>query len=86
MKTKQLTKCVALALSVAACSASAATTDFQLHGYIRSGILMNSDGNRVTQLYPLSYGGWRLGNEQNTKVELVPAIIMTADSGVIGRV
>lgn len=85
MKTKQLTKCIALALFGYANLASAAATDAQLHGYIRSGILMNEDGNRVNQLYPLSYGGWRLGNEQNTKAELLPSITMTADSGVIAR-
>lgn len=86
MKTKQLTKCVALALTAYAEFASAATTDFQLHGYVRSGILLNKDGNSVNQLYPLSYGGWRLGNEDKTKVELLPTMIMTADSGVIARV
>lgn len=86
MKTKHLTNCVALALSLVAVSASAATTDFQMHGYIRSGILLNKDGNRVNTLNPLTYGEWRLGNEQNTKIELTPTIILTSDSGVIAKV
>ena len=38
--------------------------DFALHGYIRSGILANSDGNRADSVGLMPDGKWRLGNEE----------------------
>ena len=40
--------------------------DFALHGYIRSGILANSDGNRADSVGLMPDGKWRLGNEEDT--------------------
>ncbi len=45
--------------------------DFALHGYIRSGILANSDGNRADSVGLMPDGKWRLGNEEDTKIELM---------------
>ncbi len=46
--------------------------DFAMHGYVRSGILANQDGNRVDSVGLMPDGKWRLGNEDNTKLELIP--------------
>ncbi len=59
--------------------------DFALHGYIRSGILANSDGNRADSVGLMPDGKWRLGNEEDTKIELIPTVTLTADSGVVGE-
>ena len=60
--------------------------DFALHGYIRSGILANSDGNRADSVGLMPDGKWRLGNEEDTKIELIPTVTLTADSGVVAKV
>ncbi|STT56226.1 maltoporin [Klebsiella pneumoniae] len=52
--------------------------DFALHGYIRSGILANSDGNRADSVGLMPDGKWRLGNEEDTKIELIPTVTLTA--------
>lgn len=31
-------------------------------------------------------GKWRLGNEEDTKIELIPTVTLTADSGVVAKV
>ena len=59
--------------------------DFALHGYIRSGIPANSDGNRADSVGLMPDGKWRLGNE-DTKIELIPTVTLTADSGVVAKV
>lgn len=41
--------------------------DFALHGYIRSGILANSDGNRADSVGLMPDGKWRLGNEETPR-------------------
>ncbi len=46
--------------------------DFALHGYIRSGILANSDGNRADSVGLMPDGKWRLGNEEDTKIRTDP--------------
>lgn len=60
--------------------------DFALHGYIRSGILANADGNRADSVGLMPDGKWRLGNEEDTKIELIPTVTLTADSGVVAKV
>ena len=60
--------------------------DFALHGYIRSGIPANSDGNRADSVGLMPDGKWRLGNEEDTKIELIPTVTLTADSGVVAKV
>ena len=60
--------------------------DFALHGYIRSGILANSDGNRADSVGLMPDGKWRLGNEEDTKIELIPTVTLTSDSGVVAKV
>ncbi|SUP64956.1 maltoporin [Yersinia enterocolitica] len=66
--------------------ASAEKYDFALHGYIRSGILANSDGNRVDSVGLMPDGKWRLGNEDDTKIELVPRVTLTSDSGAVAKI
>ncbi|WP_058911487.1 maltoporin [Entomohabitans teleogrylli] len=60
--------------------------DFTLHGYIRSGILANKDGNRSDSLGLMPDGRFRLGNEQDTKIELLPEVTLRADSGAVAKV
>jgi sucrose porin len=60
--------------------------DFMLHGYIRSGILANADGNRADSVGLMPDGKWRLGNEEDTKIELIPTVTLTSDSGVVAKV
>lgn len=80
---------LALALVSMACggwAAEAAAFDLALNGYIRSGVLITDDGTRgkdvglMTQL-----GKFRLGNEQNTKIELLPKLSGSTPDGVIAR-
>ncbi|MDU7135092.1 MAG: carbohydrate porin, partial [Enterobacteriaceae bacterium] len=67
---------LALLINAALCANAQAEEvkayDFTLHGYIRSGILANSDGNRVDSVGLMPDGKWRLGNEEDTKIELIP--------------
>ncbi len=88
MKKQLLTKSILLALACSAGSVAATETTFSMNGYIKSGILMNSDGTRAQSLNPLQQGSskWRLGNEQNTKIELLPTVTMVSEDGVIARV
>jgi len=87
MKKSILNKSIAIALVCAAGSVSAASTDFSMHGYIKSGILVNSDGTSAERIGLWSNSAkFRLGNEHNTKIELLPTITMTTDDGVIARV
>ncbi|WP_026958754.1 carbohydrate porin [Aliagarivorans taiwanensis] len=86
MKKNLLANSILVALAFSAGSAAAMSTDFSMHGYVKSGVLMTKDGTRGKALAPLTYGKWRLGNEQNTKIELLPTITMTTDDGVIARV
>ena len=60
--------------------------DFALHGYLRSGILANSDGNRVDSVGLMPDGKWRLGNEEDTKIELIPTVTLKSDTGAVARV
>lgn len=60
--------------------------DFALHGYVRSGILANQDGNRSDALGLMPDGKWRLGNEDNTKIELVPQLSFKSDDGPVVKV
>jgi sucrose porin len=67
---------------------NAAETSFSMNGYLKSGILMTSDGTRgeVVGIHPATDRKFRLGNEQNTKIELLPTMKMTTDSGVWAKV
>ena len=56
------------------CASADPKYDFMLHGYIRSGILANSDGNRADSVGLMPDGKWRLGNEEDTKIELIPTV------------
>ncbi|MGQ7190806.1 carbohydrate porin, partial [Escherichia sp. HC-CC] len=60
--------------------------DFALHGYMRSGILANTDGNRVNSVGLMPDGKWRLGNEEDTKIELIPTVTLKSDSGAVVRI
>lgn len=60
--------------------------DFKMHGYIRSGILANTDGNRVDSVGLMPDGKFRLGNEDDTKIELIPQVTLKSDSGVVAKV
>ncbi|WP_174848223.1 maltoporin [Yersinia artesiana] len=75
-----------LILTAMSHQASAEKYDFALHGYIRSGILANSDGNRVDSVGLMPDGKWRLGNEDDTKIELVPQVTLTSDSGAVAKI
>jgi len=87
MKRTILNKSIFLALACAAGSASAVSTDFGMHGYIKSGLLMNADGTRAERIGLWSdTAKFRLGNEHNTKIELLPTVTLTTDDGVIARV
>jgi sucrose porin len=73
---------LALLINAAACEiAQAEQYDFKLHGYMRSGILANSDGNRADSVGLMPDGKWRLGNEEDTKIELIPQVTLKSDSG-----
>ncbi|MGM1330712.1 carbohydrate porin, partial [Klebsiella michiganensis] len=76
-----------LALAVMSdCAIADPKYDFMLHGYIRSGILANADGNRADSVGLMPDGKWRLGNEEDTKIELIPTVTLTSDSGVVAKV
>lgn len=60
--------------------------DFAMHGYVRSGILANQDGNRVDSVGLMPDGKWRLGNEDNTKLELIPQVTLTSDAGPVAKI
>lgn len=81
----------ALPLTLLLASATSGVThaekyDFTLHGYMRSGILANSDGNRVNSAGLMPDGKFRLGNEDDTKIELIPQVMLTSDSGVVAKI
>ncbi|MDP0657119.1 carbohydrate porin, partial [Klebsiella pneumoniae] len=59
--------------------------DVALHGYLRSGILGNSDGNRESNVGLMQDGKWRLGSEEDTKNERIPTVTLAADSGVVAK-
>lgn len=87
MKKSILNRSIAIALVCAAGSVSASSTDFSMHGYIKSGLLINSDGTSADRIGLWSDSAkFRLGNEHNTKIELLPTVTMTTDDGVIARV
>ncbi|UMX79239.1 carbohydrate porin [Klebsiella pneumoniae] len=44
------------------------------YGYIRSGSSANPDGNCVDSVGLMPDGKWRLGNEEDTKIELIPTV------------
>ncbi|KAA8597723.1 carbohydrate porin [Vibrio sp. 10N.286.52.C3] len=82
MKLNTLTKSIALGLAVCSVPALALETTAEMHGYIKAGLLANADGTRANSVGLLTdYGKWRLGNEQNTKIELLPTLKMTTDDG-----
>ena len=86
---KQLNRLIPLAILISAATsglAHAEKYDFQLHGYMRSGILANSDGNRVDSVGLMPDGKWRLGNEEDTKIELIPTVTLKSDSGAVAKV
>ena len=86
MKKTVFIKSTLAALVMSSMSAMAANTDFGMNGYIKSGLLMNTDGTRVNSIGLLDYGKFRLGNEQNTKIELLPTMKITTDAGSWAKV
>lgn len=87
MKINKLTTGILLSSIFSSGVVLAADWDADLHGYIKSGLLMNSEGNRVQSVGLFTnYGKFRLGNEQNTKIELVPTIKATNDDGAWAKV
>ncbi|MBN7277862.1 carbohydrate porin [Vibrio cholerae] len=87
MKLNKLAKGIILGLFVASAPALALETSGELHGYLKSGLLLNGDGTRSNSLGLFTnYGKFRLGNEQNTKIELLPTIKITTDEGTWARV
>jgi len=81
MKLNSLTKCIAMSLAICSAPTLALDTTAELHGYVKSGLLLTSDGTRGNSVGILKYGKWRLGNEQNTKIELLPTVKMATDEG-----
>jgi len=78
---------LALLINAAACGiAQAEQYDFKLHGYMRSGILANSDGNRADSVGLMPDGKWRLGNEEDTKIELIPQVTLKSDTGPVAKI
>ncbi|PNH96505.1 carbohydrate porin [Vibrio diazotrophicus] len=87
MKLNKLTKGIILGLVVTSAPALALETATEFHGYIKSGLLLNGDGTRSNSLGLFtSYGKFRLGNEQNTKIELLPTFKFTTDEGTWAKV
>ncbi|WP_262021723.1 carbohydrate porin [Vibrio quintilis] len=87
MKLNKLTKGIILGLFVTSTPALALDTTAEAHGYLKSGLLLNSDGTRVNSLGLFtSYGKFRLGNEQNTKIELLPTVKLTTEEGTWAKV
>lgn len=84
MKLSSIAAAVILS-SVVASSAQASQVAAELHGYVRSGTLWTTNGMRNANRLGLragSEGYFRLGNEEDTKLELLPTIKWTADDGV----
>ena len=84
MKLSSIAAAVLLS-SVVASSAQASQVAAELHGYVRSGTLWTANGMRNANRIGLragSEGYFRLGNEEDTKLELLPTIKWTADDGV----
>jgi len=87
MKLNKLTKGIVMGLFVVSAPALALDTTSEMHGYLKSGLLLNSDGTRSNYLGLFTdYGKFRLGNEQNTKIELKPTIKFTDDEGTWAKV
>ncbi|NLS14877.1 carbohydrate porin [Vibrio sp. SM6] len=87
MKLNVITKSLTAGLLIVAAPSMAIDTTAELHGYIKSGLLLNSDGTRVNSIGLFTnLGKFRLGNEQNTKIELLPTLKMTADNGAWAKV
>ncbi|USD67395.1 carbohydrate porin [Vibrio sp. SCSIO 43136] len=84
MKLKTLS--ITIALIAASAPLHALETSAELHGYLKSGLLVNADGTRAKSLGLIGYGKFRLGNEQNTKIELLPTLKMTTDEGTWAKV
>lgn len=87
MKINAIAAAVITGLTACAIATPAvADTDFEFHGYVRSGTLWNTnDGNRRGYRMGLranSEGYFRLGNEEDTKIELLPTLKWTGDDGV----
>lgn len=78
---------IAATLSSTSLAAHAASTEFQMGGYIKSGILVNQDGKKSDRFRMSgNFGTFRLGNEQDNKVELNPTMNMKSDNGAVVRV
>lgn len=74
-------------LSAVAASAQAATTELQMQGYVRGSTLVNQDGNKGDSFrLNGNFGRYRLGNEQDSKVEFDPVMNMKSNNGAIARV
>lgn len=87
MKLNKLTKGIILGLVVTSAPAFALETATEFHGYLKSGLLLNGDGTRSNSLGLFTdYGKFRLGNEQNTKIELLPTFKFTTDEGTWAKV
>ncbi|WP_036817142.1 carbohydrate porin, partial [Photobacterium sanctipauli] len=86
MKASKALTLSVLTLAISSSYAVATEYDFSMNGYIKAGIIGNSDGNRVDSVGLMPDGKWRLGNEQNTKIELLPTIQMKAENGTIARI
>jgi len=77
---------LAAAAAAAILSPSVMAADFTMNGYFRSGILMTQDGTRGNDVGLMTnLGKFRLGNEQNTKMELLPKVTMNTTDGVVAR-
>lgn len=86
---KSLNRLLPLSLLVASAvsgMAHADKYDFTMHGYMRSGILATSDGNRADSVGLMPDGKFRLGNEDDTKIELIPQVTLKSDSGVVAKI
>lgn len=86
MKMNTITKGIVFGLAIAAAPVLAIETETSLNGYLKSGILANSDGTRSNSLGLMPDGKFRLGNEQNTKIELLPTIMMTTEEGTWAKI
>jgi sucrose porin len=87
MRLNAISKSLIATLALTTLQVSALETESTLNGYLKSGLLMSSDGTRLDSLGLFTdYGKFRLGNEQNTKIELLPTIKMTSDEGSWAKV
>lgn len=86
MKTQFKLATVSALVIGAFCAPTANAAEFAMNGYMRAGMLMTSDGTRGNDVGLMTnLGKFRLGNEQNTKIELLPKITSYTTDGVIAR-